>query len=273
VIKMSQLVRDRFFASIIGISLLLFPLIAYSQDLAQFKISATEEGSYRTLLKKSGKVIWQASWSVMKTNKDGKEIVRITEQGSGKYNDSPQNINWVMETSLIPGNNPLILETIRIAHDPGNNEIWRRNKIFDYRNRKLIAEQLEYGKLKKRKTSHLPATVTFTSDVLAILLRGYNFETPTPFDFYIFSSEAKLFRIQAQVVGTEIVQVPAGEFECYKMELILDLGIANLVTKYILPKTYMWFTKKSPHYWVKFEGLESGIGSPHVVMELLKYSP
>jgi len=273
VTKMLQLVRVRISLVIIGIVSILFPLIAYSQDLSQLKISATEEGAYRTLLKKSGKVIWKAHWSVNKTSKDGKDIIKITEMGNGKYNDSPQDISWIMETSLITGKNPLILETIRIASDSGNNELWRRNKIFDYSNKRLIAEQFEYGELKKRKTARLPATITFTSDILAIILRGYNFETPEPFDFYIFSSEAKLFRIQAQMIGTETVRVPAGELECYKMGLILDLGVANLVTKYILPKTYMWFSKKPPHYWVKFEGLESGIGSPYVVMELLKYTP
>jgi len=270
--KMLRLARSRISLVITGILLILSPIIAYSQDLSQLKISATEEGAYRTLLKKSGKVIWQASWSVNKTNKNGKEIVKITERGSGKYNDSPQDITWVMETSLILGNNPLILETIRITRDSGNNELWRRNKIFDYPNRELIAEQFEHGKLKKIKTARLPETITFTSDILAILLRGYNFEAPEPFDFYIFSSEAKLFRIQAQMIGTETVRVPAGEFECYKMELILDLGVANLLTKYILPKTYMWFSKKQPHYWLKFEGLEGGVGSPYVVMELLKYT-
>jgi len=270
---MLQLARSGISLVITGILLILSPIIAYSQDLSQLKISATEEGAYRTLLKKSGKVIWQASWSVNKTHKDGKDIVKITERGKGKYNDSPQDVKWVMETSLIPGNNPLILETIRTTRDSGNDELWRRNKIFDYPNRKLIAEQFEYGKLKKRKTAHLPGTITFTSDILAIFLRGYDFGASQPFDFYIFSSEAKLFRIQAQVVGTETVRVPAGEFECYKMELILDLGVVNVLTKYILPKTYMWFSKEQPHSWVKFEGLESGIGSPYVVMELLKYTP
>jgi len=78
---MSQLVKDRLSAIMIGTSLFLFPLIAYPQDLSQLKISASEEGSYRTLIKKSGKAIWQADWSVMKNNKDNKEIVRITERG------------------------------------------------------------------------------------------------------------------------------------------------------------------------------------------------
>lgn len=253
--------------------LLLSPCLIYAQDLSRLKISASEEGSYRTLLKKSRKVIWQASWSIRETTKDGKKIVKITEKGSGKYNDSAQDISWVMETSFIPGKNPLILETIRTARDSLNNQIWKRNKLFDHPHKKLIAEQFESGELKKRKAINLPETITFTSDVLAILLRGYNFEAPEPFHFYIFSSEAKLFKIQAQVIGTEIVRVPAGEFECYKMKLTLDLGVANLLTKHILPKTYMWFSKDPPHYWVKFEGLESGIGSPHVIMELLKYKP
>ena len=61
--------------------------------------------------------------------------------------------------------------------------------------------------------------------------------------------------------------MPAGEFECYKVELVPGLGVLNLF-RFAIPKAYFWFTVDPPHYWVRYEGLENGRGTPQVVMEL-----
>jgi hypothetical protein len=45
----------------------------------------------------------------------------------------------------------------------------------------------------------------------------------------------------------------------------------DYLSRRILPKTYLWFTVKEPHFWVKYEGLESGFASPYVVMEITEF--
>lgn len=258
---------------IILLSIFLFPTSILAQDLSQLHIANHEKGSYRTLLKKSGKVIWQASWSINKINKNGKDIVNVTEKGSGKYNNSSENINWILESVFIIENNPLVLRTERTAFGLDGKELWRKNKILDHPKKILISEQYEAGKLKSKKMVSFPELSTYPSDILSCILRGYNFQTEDPLDFYIFSVEGKLFRIRARKIGREVVRVPAGEIDSYKIELSLDFGIVNIVAKHFLPKTYMWFSVNDPHVCVRYEGLESGIGSPYVVMELEKFEP
>jgi hypothetical protein len=62
-----------------------------------------------------------------------------------------------------------------------------------------------------------------------------------------------------------------GDIDCYKVELVPHLGILNLV-KAFFPKTYLWFSVAPPHFWVKYEGLEEGLGTPQVVVDLKSYS-
>jgi len=242
----------------------------FAQELSP-SIENHEEGSYRTLLKKSGRIIWQASWVINKETKNEKKVVTVTEKGHGYYNNSKKDIHWLMESSFIQNHGPRVLETTRVAYSSDDKEIWKKDKIFDYSKEKLIARQFVYGKLRKEMIIPMPGKLTFSSDILAVILRGYDFDKRDLIEFYIFSSDAKLYNIIAKVMGKESITVPAGTFECHKMELTLDLGIFNLALKPFLPKTYMWFTVAKPHIWLKYEGLESGIGTPYIVMELTKF--
>lgn len=149
--------------------------------------------------------------------------------------------------------------------------MWKKNTIFDYSKKSLIAEHFQEGKLTKRKILPRPEGAVVTSEILSLILRGYNFESKELCDFYVFSSDAKLTKLQALKINIETVRVPAGEFECYKIEITLDLGLANYLSRHLFPKTYLWFTVKKPHFWVKYKGMESGINSPHVVMEIADY--
>lgn len=74
------------------LSLIIFALLsktAIPADLSEADIGPHEEVAYRTLLKKTGEVIWQSNLSINKTSKDGNQIVKILERGRGRYNNSP----------------------------------------------------------------------------------------------------------------------------------------------------------------------------------------
>ncbi len=230
---------------------------------------AVEKGSYRTLLKRSGEVLWQASWTVGTVQENGREIVRFEEEGSGRYNASPEDIRWTVQASYIDQDPPLVLETRRVARGADNTVLWERHKIFDRVKGRLIAEQFQHGKLKEREVECMPSGRIYTSETLPMLLRGLDFKAREPAVFYTFSSDGDLRKVRAYVRGVETIRVPAGVFECYKVELRLDLGPATLLAKAFVPKTFMWFTVAPPHHWVKFEGLERGLGSPYVAMELV----
>ncbi|MDA2923981.1 DUF3108 domain-containing protein [Acidobacteria bacterium AH-259-L09] len=73
-----------------------------------------------------------------------------------------------------------------------------------------------------------------------------------------------IYQVTFKVEGRERVKTPAGDFNCYKVEMDVDLGFLNLF-KVFVPDTHFWFTVDPPHFWVRYEGLERGRGSPKVV--------
>jgi len=48
--------------------------------------------------------------------------------------------------------------------------------------------------------------------------------------------------------GEEHVIVPAGEFECYRIEVIVNLSVFK-------PSIIFWITKNDPHFLVKHSGM------------------
>src|SRR5262249_17069882 len=114
-------------------------------------------------------------------------------------------------------------------------------------------------------------TLSITSDVLAVegiagVLRFLPFDGDS-FPAYLLSNEPKLYNVTFENRGKEHVKTPAGEFDAYKIEIVPHLGVLNVVRPFV-PKTFMWFTVAAPHFWVRFEGPEAGVGTPEVVMEL-----
>lgn len=252
--------------------ILVFPFNVFSQGLSYSSVPAHEEGGYRTLLKKSGEYIWRADWSLDVNTSDESRPAELIENIYGKYNDSKDDIRCVVQSRLFLSKTPRVLGTVQVASSDKDEGIWQKNKIFNYTQKKLIARQFEHGKLVMERSSPFPDGPVFSADVLVAIFQGYDFEKAKPFSFYVYSSEGKLYNVTVRIIGKEKVSVPPGDFDCYKMELRPDLGLLNFVITPFLPKTYLWFTVSKPHLWMKYEGLESGLGTPYVIRELVWFN-
>ncbi len=256
---------------VLALFIFLLPITAFSKDLSVSWVAKHEEWSYRTLLKRTGKVIWQADLNMERMTKDNQAVVRMAEKGFGNYNNSPDAISWEMEAFFAIENPPLFMEITRIAKSDNGRELWRKSKFFDPAKGQITVKQSVSGELPEEKTIFSSKRPVFPADILVAVLRGYDFESRETFEFYILSSQASLYKISSRAVKKEMVTVPAGSFECYRMDLTPDLGVLNLALKPFLPKTYVWFTAAKPYVWIKYEGLESGLNSPYVVMELIRF--
>lgn len=53
----------------------------------------------------------------------------------------------------------------------------------------------------------------------------------------------------AKYLGTETVTVPAGTFDCYKLEVSASGGLIKRVAS----KYYFWYDKKPPYQFVKYQ--------------------
>ena len=102
---------------------------------------------------------------------------------------------------------------------------------------------------------------------IAGILRYFPFEQTRPLSAHLLTNEPRLYSVGIEIRGKEHVKTPAGEFDCYKVEMIPHLGLLNIVRSFF-PRTFFWFTVAPPHFWVRYEGLENGPGTPEIVMEL-----
>lgn len=59
----------------------------------------------------------------------------------------------------------------------------------------------------------------------------------------------KQWKTKAKYMGTEQVTVPAGTFDCHKLEVEASGGLIKRITS----KYYFWYRKESPHQFVRYQ--------------------
>ena len=59
----------------------------------------------------------------------------------------------------------------------------------------------------------------------------------------------KMWKSYVKLLGVETITVPAGTFECYK----LAVGSSSSFIKRFTSEYYVWFAKKPPHHFVKYQ--------------------
>ena len=92
---------------------------------------------------------------------------------------------------------------------------------------------------------------------LSLSLRGYpfgqkkevNIKLTPPFQPGIPRWAWRMWDSYAKLMGEETISVPAGTFDCYKLEIAASGGLIKRVTS----KYYFWFERETPHRFVKYQ--------------------
>lgn len=122
------------------------------------------------------------------------------------------------------------------------------------------------NKVKDERIDRYPDS--YDGMVLPFSLRGFPFGkrgqvelriTP-PFKPTLPTWAWKMWKSYVRSLGVEKVTVPAGTFDCYKLEIAASSGIIRRFTS----KYYIWFAKEPPHHFVKFQR-ENGSGITELV--------
>ena len=256
--------------NIAGVAALLLSSASASMEVLKPPPSAnTEKGTTTTSLK-SGPLRWKSEWTMERQSGSGQRTVRFTEKGSGRYSGFDREVRWSIETTWTAEEAFRPVRTEHTVTDMAGKPLVRELKSFNFDQGTVDIERedLSSGSRSRRSLS-IPAD-TLTVDGIAGALRSLPFERSRPVELHLLSNEPRLYDVSLEVRGRERVRTPAGEFECYKVELRPGLGVLNLFG-FLVPKAYFWFTVDSPHYWVRYEGPENGRGTPQVVMDLATF--
>ena len=225
------------------------------------------EGSYHCLEKNSGTERWRVDWSMEKVQKDGKIVLEIKEYGYGVYGNREEKISWSMETFLEYGDS---LQTIRSRKEIKNIEeeaIEIVSKKFDVLQGAVEFERTDLISDKVYSHSFRPGSTVIGPENISLALGGTDLAEGYKTEFYICTDEPKLYEVTAKCLRKEKIVAAGKEVECYKVEIIFHIGL----WKIFVPKTYFWYTADEPHNWIRYEGLESGRGTPQVIMEVLDF--
>lgn len=121
---------------------------------------------------------------------------------------------------------------------PEEEKIWReKDKIF-----------MRGSGAEKLKTFNLAEDRGFAVDgSLLLLLRFFPLESGATWKIFMVDFAGYAISVEAHLAGTEMITVPAGTFECYRVEVIVGIPILR-------PRIIYWLTKDAPHYLVKNVG-------------------
>ncbi|MDD5593345.1 MAG: hypothetical protein PHG97_01210 [Candidatus Margulisbacteria bacterium] len=228
-----------------------------------FKISNLPAGTeqYRVSDKASGQPRWQSAQKVQQLTDQGKTFLYLDENGSGLYGSDKKDKTWNAKSYFYLAGGRLVPYQVNIVYkDKSGAAAGRISKYYDRQNKQVVCT-----------TNGAVKTFDFKDDIvdkedLGFCLMNYPFEEKRDMVFYLLTHEPTLYRVTFKYKGVETLTRNGKPVDCYKLEMIPDLGALNIFGAFV-PKTYFWYTTGPDHDFVRYEGLESGLGTPYIVME------
>lgn len=200
---------------------------------------------------------------------DGEQIVwRWTNQEKGQvlsimtWNIKNSNQNPVYEINLNSGNRKqakyvIDKSDLRLVFADVSEEVkdGRYNLTIETRDGCQYLTNKFKGKLNKKDIKN--HSDGYDGIILPFSLRGFPFGEKKDLEIHItppFKPDVplwawKMWKAYAKFLGEEKVTVPAGTFDCYKLEL----GASGGLIKRFASEYYFWFAKEPPHHFVKYQ--------------------
>ena len=187
-------------------------------------------------------------------NKEEIELTFSFEEDSAAYastivsakSDERITIKMTKEGNLISGARSLR----RSRRDHTEEKIWRDDKT-------AYVERTS-GTDKKTIQLDIPEGRTLAVEgSLLVLLRFFPYDSATRWDLFMIDFSGRSVTATARQAGIERITVPAGEFSCYRMEILIHAFILS-------PTIVCWVTTEKPHFVVKNEGKRSLFGPKYI---------
>jgi hypothetical protein len=244
----------------------LFLMALFARDLVKApSIVPSDHGGVVVSAKGEGRR-WSANWTMEPLEREGKKAVRFTETGQGHVSPYSGEVRWSLEAvwSAESGFRPVSTE--KIVTSLTGRRIATERKHFDLTKNTVSFERQFSDGRSETKSFSVPVD-TLAVEGIAGVLRFLAFAQDSSFSTHLLSNEPRVYTVTFAVRGKERVRTPAGEFDAYRVEMVPNLGVMNVFRSFA-PKTFFWFTVEQPHFWVRYQGLENGPGTPEIVMEL-----
>jgi hypothetical protein len=248
------------------IALILVGLVVLWAGLSEaevFNYSNLAEGTQhlRAWEKSSGKDLWQSTILTQKISHEGRAFLYIKEEGAGIYGQEKKDQTWQSEAYYqLQGDQVRPYQTKLVYKNIKGQTIKTIEKFYDREKKKVIC--LVDGQPRK---FDLKADL-IDKELLGTAVRNYPFAERRDFIFHLLTNEPTLYKITLEHKTVETLIIDGEMIKCHKLRMIPDLGALSIFGAFV-PKTYFWYTAAQPHEFVRYEGLESGLGTPYIVMQ------
>ena len=122
----------------------------------------------------------------------------------------------------------------------------RQERVWRADHRVYVDDNPEKGK--KKKEYELPQGSGLAVDgSLLVLLRSFPFNEDKEWNIFMVDFSGYSVTVTVRQAGMEKISVPGGEFECYRVEVVVNIPILR-------PKIIYWISKIRPHFLVKHQG-------------------
>jgi hypothetical protein len=214
--------------------------------------------------KSSGQALWQEEIKAGEYNYDGKPFALLSQKGSGIYGSDHNFKSWESSAYYKREGTTLVPYQTKLVYKNQNGAVIQTvEKTYDFKNR--IASVKIDGKEKQLEAK----SDLIDKELLGTALANYPFEEKRDYKFYLLTNEPKIYPMTIKFIGEENLQVGKQTLPCFKIQMIPDLGALNIFGAFV-PKTYFWYLKAAPHEFLRYEGLESGLGTPYIIIEKVK---
>jgi hypothetical protein len=232
-------------------------------------MAAMERGEYRARDARTGEGLWRHEWTLERRTENGWTVVRVAQEGQGRR-EGPAPTAWTAEIQMRLSEEHFWLASRREVRDHLGALVEIEERVLDSAaglGRFSVAHPRD-GRTESRR--FVVARRTIDVEMLPVELRLLPETEGQRMAFDLVTANGDTISMEARIVGREVVQVPAGTFECYRIALA-PRGAMGLLAGLLLPKTFMWHTVAAPHFWVKYRGTDRSLGFREILRELIRF--
>jgi hypothetical protein len=214
--------------------------------------------------KSSNQPLWASEIKWVDSNIANDPFVNLEEKGSGIYGKDRKFKKWESSSYYRRGGLSIIPDHSKLVYKDQNDAIMQTiETTYDFKTRIAIVKV--DGNEKQFELSE----DLIDRQLLGTALAEYPFEEKRDFIFPMMTNEPRVYMMTVKYAGEESLLIGKQMVACYKLQMVPDLGSLNIFGSFV-PKTFFWYSKAEPHLFMRYEGLESGLGTPYIVIERLE---
>ena len=235
------------------------------------KTALNKDINLETRLKDNGQWYAQETIRTIKTKFDNKPYIVATS-----YSTKEVEKNQVLATKKtiyytlkdLPAGKAgkkitVVSQTIEKTKD---NKPWQSIQLdFDWSKRSAQYYKKEHDQNKESTKTYDLTDQTFPLQAIAFYFQNLIDNKIKEDSFVMINPDGENYKMNTKVsYKPETLTVQGKKISCYKIEMKVDLGLISA----FVPSLNCWYRATKPHTFVRYQGLEKGLGSPNIIQEI-----